>query len=485
MKKIRRILIANRGEIALRIMRTAREMGIECVAIFEKEDKDSPYVRAASSAYGLTNGFLDQSEIIEIARKAQADAIHPGYGFLSENAAFVRAVDEAQIIFVGPSAKSMDLMGEKTAARTAAKAAQVPLLPGHEIEDATELSQSQRQRLVMDVGLPVVLKAAAGGGGKAQAIILEESEIAAAFDKVIREADRLYKSKSVVLERYLRKARHIEVQILGNAHGENYALFDRDCSAQRNNQKIIEEAPAPGLSEQNRRDLHASAVRLANHVGYQNAGTMEYLYDPQRDEFYFLEMNTRLQVEHTVTEMVTGLDLVREQILIAEGHAKDYSNITISGHAIQARICAEKSDGTYLPSTGKITQYIEPKNARVDSGVILGSVISGKYDNMVAKVIVHADTRDAAIRGLHQSIGSYIINGIHTNIPLLQKLLVDSHFQECRHFTRYLQEEFVPPESNPATAVSALAILLYDIEHQATRRQHGDLTGFGNIGPGT
>jgi acetyl-CoA carboxylase, biotin carboxylase subunit len=485
MKKIRRILIANRGEIALRIMRTAREMGIECVAIFEQEDKDSPYVHVASSAHELTNGFLDQSGIIEIARKAQADAIHPGYGFLSENAAFVRAVDEAQIIFIGPSAKSMDLMGEKTAARTAAKAAQVPLLPGHEIEDATELSQSQRQRLVMDVGLPVVLKAAAGGGGKAQAIILEESEIAAAFDKVIREADRLYKSKSVVLERYLRKARHIEVQILGNAHGENYALFDRDCSAQRNNQKIVEEAPAPGLSEQNRRDLHASAVRLANHVGYQNAGTMEYLYDPQRDEFYFLEMNTRLQVEHTVTEMVTGLDLVREQILIAEGHAKDYSNITISGHAIQARICAEKSDGTYLPSTGKITQYIEPKNARVDSGVILGSVISGKYDNMVAKVIVHADTRDAAIRGLHQSIGSYIINGIHTNIPLLQKLLVDSHFQECRHFTRYLQEEFVPPESNPATAVSALAILLYDIEHQATRRQHGDLTGFGNIGPGT
>jgi acetyl/propionyl-CoA carboxylase alpha subunit len=479
---IKKILIANRGEIARRIMRTAHAMGIHTVAIYEDEDKNSLYVREAGSAHFLPAGFLDQETILEICRRENADAIHPGYGFLSENAAFVRKLEAAGIIFIGPSAAAMDRMGDKTAARLEAKAANVPLLPGAELDDASVLKPADRKKIVLEIGLPVVLKAAAGGGGKAQAIIEEESEIDVAFDKVLREADRLYKSQALVVERYLLKARHVEVQVLGNAAKKNFSLSDRDCSAQRNNQKIIEEAPAHDLPDAVRSALHGSAIRLADHVGYQNAGTMEYLFDPARGEFYFLEMNTRLQVEHTVTEMITGLDLVREQILIASGATTDYSQLTISGHAMQARICAEKSDGSYLPSTGEIVQYSEPQgaNVRVDTGVSVGSVISGKYDNMIAKLIVHADNRAAAISLLSENLKKYAINGIHTNIPLLVKLLADAKFISMEHYTRYLQREFLAPQSDPERAASIAAIILYELEKAESKRRYGNLADFSN-----
>ncbi|MBX3723231.1 MAG: ATP-grasp domain-containing protein [Turneriella sp.] len=481
MKPIRKILIANRGEIARRIMRTAHAMGIATVAIYEDEDKDSLYVKEAGAAHHLPAGFLDQETILEICRREKADAIHPGYGFLSENAGFVRKVEKAGIVFIGPSAEAMDRMGDKTAARLEAKAAKVPLLPGAELDDASPLMPAERKKLVLDIGLPVVLKAAAGGGGKAQAIIEEESEIDAAFDKVLREAERLYKSQALVVERYLSRARHVEVQILGNAAKKNFSLFDRDCSAQRNNQKIIEEAPAPNLPEKVRAELHASAVRLADHVGYSNAGTMEYLYDPARNEFYFLEMNTRLQVEHTVTEMITGLDLVREQILVAQGAATEYADLKVKGHAIQARICAEKSDGTYQPSTGAIVQYHEPQGAvRIDTGIAVGSVVSGKYDNMLAKLIVHEADRVAATDQLYAALGEYIINGIHTNIPLLRHLLRDERFAAVTHYTRYLQREFKPPQNDPERAASLAAVVLYEIERAESVRRHGDLAGFTN-----
>jgi acetyl/propionyl-CoA carboxylase alpha subunit len=478
---IKKILIANRGEIARRIMRTAHAMGISTVAIYEDEDKDSLYVKEAGAAHLLPAGFLDQDTILEICRRENADAIHPGYGFLSENAAFVRKVEAAGITFIGPSASAMDRMGDKTAARLEAKAANVPLLPGTELDDASDLRPAERKKIVLEVGLPVVLKAAAGGGGKAQAIIEEESEIDAAFDKVLREAGRLYKSQALVVERYLVQARHVEVQILGNAAKKNFSLFDRDCSAQRNNQKIIEEAPAPNLPEKVRAALHDSAVRLADHVGYANAGTMEYLYDPKREECYFLEMNTRLQVEHTVTEMITGLDLVREQILIAQGGAADYSGLKINGYAIQARICAEKSDGSYQPSTGEIVQYVEPADSvRIDTGVSVGSVVSGKYDNMLSKLIVHQDSRDAAIELLNAKLAEYIINGIHTNIPLLRHLLRDEKFRKVEHYTRYLQREFTPPANDPERAASIAAIVLYQLEKQESDRRLGTLAGFSN-----
>ncbi|HRP69814.1 MAG TPA: hypothetical protein PLY93_09820, partial [Turneriella sp.] len=296
------------------------------------------------------------------------------------------------------------------------------------------------------------------------------------------EAKRLYQSQALVVERYLEKARHVEVQILGNAAKENFALFDRDCSAQRNNQKIIEEAPAPHLPNTVRLTLHASAVRLANHVGYTNAGTMEYLYDSARQECYFLEMNTRLQVEHTVTEMITGLDLVYEQIRIAEGARTDYSTVKAFGHAIEARICAEKSDGSYQPSTGVITQYIEPKeqppvacepgaSMRLESGVELGSRVSGKYDNMIAKLIVHAENRDAARVFLHAKLTEFIINGLHTNIPLVKALLLDSKFAAVEHYTRYLQREFTPPQNDVEETATVAALLLYEIErNESTTR---------------
>lgn len=482
MKPIKKLLIANRGEIARRIMRTARSMGIECVAVYEDEDKDSLYVREADFSYPLAAGFLDQDRLLEICRIENIDAIHPGYGFLSENSAFVRKVETAGITFIGPSADAMDRMGEKTSAREEAKAAGVPLLPGDEIADGSALDAAARKNLVKKIGLPVVLKAAAGGGGKAQAIIEHASEIDAAFEKVLREADRLYHSQSLVAERYLVKARHVEVQVLGNAAKKNFCLFDRDCSAQRNNQKIIEEAPAPNLPDKVRKELHASAIRLADHVGYSNAGTMEYLYDPERQEFYFLEMNTRLQVEHTVTEMITGLDLVREQILIAQGAQNDYSGLSTNGHALQARVCAEKSDGSYQPSTGEILQYAEPAAVRIDSGVSAGSRISGKYDNMIAKLIVHAGSREEATAKLSTALAHYVINGIHTNIPLLRKLLHDPRFISVEHYTRYLQKEFIPPENDPDLASAIAAVILYQQELAQNVTRYADMTGYSNTG---
>lgn len=480
MNSIQKILIANRGEIARRIMQTARTMGISCVAIYEDEDARSLYVREADTAVRLANGFLDQADILRIAAEQGVDAIHPGYGFLSENADFAEKVEKQGVIFIGPSAAAMRRMGEKTSARTEAKAARVPLLPGEEIEDATLLNEKQRADLVSRIGLPVVLKAAAGGGGKAQAIIHSAAETQEAFEKVIREAARLYNSKSLVVERYLVKARHVEVQVLGNADKKNFSLFDRDCSAQRNNQKIIEEAPAPNLPDGVRRELHASAVRLADHVGYSNAGTMEYLYDPARGECYFLEMNTRLQVEHTVTEMVTGLDLVREQILIASGSKTDYANVRLNGHAIQARICAEKSDGTYQPSTGVIETYVEPQGVRIDTGIAQGSEVSGKYDNMLAKLIVHRPTREEATHLLAHKLSEYVINGIHTNIPLLIRLLNDPRFADVTHYTRYLQTEFTPPQGDGETAAALAAIFLYEQERAAGLRRFGSLADFTN-----
>lgn len=480
MRPIKKLLIANRGEIARRIMRTARAMDIRCVAVYAEDDQDALYVREAETAHFLPDGYLDQDRILQICAAENVDAIHPGYGFLSENSAFARKVEQAGIIFIGPSAAAMDRMGEKASARAEARAAKVPLLPGEELTDGTLLDTVARRDLIARIGLPVVLKASAGGGGKAQAIIHDLSEIDAAFEKVLREAERLYRSRSLVVERYLAKARHVEVQILGNAGRKNFSLFDRDCSAQRNNQKIIEEAPAPDLPEKIRSELHAAAVRLADHVGYSNAGTMEFLYDAERHEFYFLEMNTRLQVEHTVTEMVTGLDLVREQILIAEGALTDYSQIACSGHAIQARVCAEKSDGSWQPSTGEIVQYIEPLRVRVDSGVAVGQKISGKYDNMIAKVIVHAKDRDTAIRELDAALSCYVINGIHTNIPLLRQLLQDPVFRAMRHYTRYLQTQFVPPQANSELAATVAAIALYQTELEKNRREFGSLASFTN-----
>ena len=488
-RPIRKLLIANRGEIALRIMRTAHAMGISTVAVFEDEDRDSLYVREADESYFLPAGFLDQETLLAISKRTHTDAIHPGYGFLSENAEFVRKVEEAGLIFVGPSAAAMDRMGEKTAARLEAKAANVPLLPGLEVDDGSSLSAEKRRQIVHDIGLPVVLKAAAGGGGKAQAIIEEDAEIDLAFEKVIREAERLYRSKSLVIERYMLKARHVAVQVIGNAAGKNFALFDRDCSAQRNNQKIIEEAPAPMLPAEVRSALHASAIRLADHVGYKNAGTMEYLYDPARCEFYFLEMNTRLQVEHTVTEMITGLDLVREQLLIAQGQPTTYADVPMKGHAIQARICAEKSDGSYLPSTGRISQYEIPQfgareTVRIDSGIGEGTMVSGKYDNMLAKLIVHAENREQAVALLSAKLSEYVINGIHTNIPLLKKLLADERFVSVEHYTRYLQREFEPPVNDPQAAAAIAAILLNELERAESRLRLGRLAEFSNTSDG-
>ncbi|MCS6971796.1 MAG: ATP-grasp domain-containing protein [Leptospiraceae bacterium] len=481
MRVIRSLLIANRGEIARRIIRTARSMGIRTIAVFAADDAKSPFVREADSAHFLPNGYLDQDQLLAICQNENADAIHPGYGFLSENAGFAQRVAAAGRIFVGPPVAAMERMGEKNRARSEARAAGVPLLPGEEFPDGALLSADERQKLAERIGLPLVIKASAGGGGKAQAIVTDFSELHPAWEKVLREAERLYRNRGVVVERYLLRARHIEVQLLGNAAGKNFVISDRDCSAQRLNQKVIEEAPAPELPEPVRQTLHTAAVRLAEQVGYSNAGTMEFLYDPETQGFYFLEMNTRLQVEHPVTEMVTGLDLVREQLLIAQGMVTDYSAVATIGHAIEARICAEKSDGSWQPATGTIVQYHEPRGVRVDSGIEKGSIISGSYDSMLAKVIVHAANRKDAIGRLHRALSEFVINGIHTNIPLLLKLLEDPEFQAMRHYTRYLQTAFVPPQSDPNQAAAIAAIIAYQKELAINRSRFGDLFGFSNV----
>ena len=416
------LLVANRGEIALRIIKTASEMGIKCIAVYVDEDADSPHVKAADESFRLPDGgYLDTNAIINAAKQTNAEAIHPGYGFLSENAKFARKVKKEKIIWVGPSAHVISVMGDKLKAKELADKADVPTLIM-----ASKLKEASK------IGYPLLIKAAAGGGGKGMRVVPSETSLNESLMAAKREAKASFNDDRVFFERYIEKSRHIEIQILGDAHGNIVHLGERECSIQRRHQKIIEESPSPRISEDTRKKMGSAAIKLAKKIKYQSAGTVEFLLDDDTEEFWFLEVNTRLQVEHPITEEVTGIDLVYEQLKIARGEILTYKqdDITFSGHSIEARLYAENPENNFLPETGTLIAYDEnlEEGARWDSGVESGSVIGTSFDPMLAKVITHAKTRSDAALKLAKTLESSHIGGVITNRDYLVSILRSEDF---------------------------------------------------------
>ncbi|HEX9838932.1 MAG TPA: acetyl-CoA carboxylase biotin carboxylase subunit, partial [Anaerolineales bacterium] len=398
-----KILIANRGEIAIRIMRACKELGIKTVAVYSAADKNALHVQHADEAIHIgdssaTESYLNADKLIKAALDAKADAIHPGYGFLSENASFALKVASVKLTFIGPSADSIRLMGDKAESKIRMKQVGVPVVPGFEgLESEQDFKQSAKE-----IGYPVLIKAAAGGGGKGMRVVNNESELYEATESARREALNAFGDERLLIEKYIPNAHHIEFQVVGDQHGHLVHLFERECSVQRRHQKIIEETPSPLLTTELREEIGEAAVAAAKAVRYYNAGTVEFIVDPDTLQFYFLEMNTRLQVEHPVTELTTGLDLVHWQIRVAAGERFPYSQegLTQHGHAIECRVYAEDPANGFLPSTGKLLQFIEPRGPgiRLDSGFSAGSEVTHFYDPLLAKLIVHAENREAAIQ---------------------------------------------------------------------------------------
>ncbi len=443
-RSIDRLLVANRGEIALRIMRACREMEIVSIAVFGEGEEMAPHVRYADEAYRLCSNhglaYLDIDAVIAVARDARADAIHPGYGFLAENAAFARAVVADGRVFVGPSADAIAAMGDKVAARKIAGEAGLKPVPGSQepmanVEDAIAKAAT--------IGYPVAVKAVGGGGGRGFRVARDESELPDAFRGSSGEAERYFANPLVYLERYLEHPRHIEVQVFADQHGNVVSLGERDCSIQRRHQKLVEEAPSPAVDEALRRRLSEATVELARSVGYTGAGTVEYLLDEDGD-FYFLEMNTRIQVEHTVTEMVTGIDLVREQILVAQGEPLSFSeaDVTRHGWAIECRINAEDAGRDFAAAPGVIRRYREPVGfgIRVDGGLGEGDAILPQYDSLIAKLVAWGRSRDEAISRLTRALGDFVVEGLPTTIPFHQNLMSHPAFLRGDVSTTFLAD---------------------------------------------
>src|SRR4051795_9244571 len=423
-----KVLIANRGEIAIRVMRACEEMGIATVAVYSEIDRDAPHVRRADEAYLLgpapaSESYLVVDKIIEVCKDSGAEAVHPGYGFLAENANFARKLDEAGIKFIGPPADAIDAMGSKTRARELMKDAGVPIVPG--TTDPVDTVEDARKIIDDSIGYPVAIKAAGGGGGKGFRVALDESELEKAFEGAAREGEKFFSDATVYIERYLPDPRHVEVQVLADEHGNVIHLGERDCSVQRRHQKVIEESPAPAVDDELRERIGQIGTEAARAVGYRSAGTIEGLL--QDGEYFFLEMNTRVQVEHCVTEMVTGIDIVREQIRIAAGEPLSFGqdDIVIRGHAIECRINAEDASKNFAPAPGTITSYFEPGGAgvRVDSGVEAGSEISPLYDPMIAKLIVWDVDREKATARMIRALKEYQLEGVKSLIPFHVGLL--------------------------------------------------------------
>jgi urea carboxylase len=443
-KPFKKVLIANRGAIACRIIATLRRMGIQSVAVYSEADKHSLHVLQADEAVCIgpapaAESYLKQQRLLAVARECGAEAIHPGYGFLSENAQFAEACAAAGIVFIGPTPQQMRDFGLKHTARDLAERAQVPMLPGTGLVSDLAQAISEARR----VGYPLMLKSTAGGGGIGMQLCRTEQDLSEAFHSVERLAKNNFSQGGLFLEKYVERARHIEVQIFGDGHGQVVALGERDCSLQRRNQKVVEETPAPGLSEAVRTHLLDSAVRLAKSVNYQSAGTVEFVYDIASDEFYFLEVNTRLQVEHGVTEQVTGVDLVEWMIQVAAGETaalRDYRHAP-SGHSVQVRLYAEDPARNFRPSSGLLTQVQLPTSIRVNSWIRTGTEVSSFYDPMLAKLISYAPTRELAIQQLQTALAQTQVYGIETNLPYLQEVLADDVFARGEHFTRYLSSK--------------------------------------------
>ncbi len=443
----RKILIANRGEIALRVIRACREMGIHSVIAHSEADRDSLPVRMADEHICIGPGasgksYLNIPNIISAAMITGADAIHPGYGFLSENTAFAEICADAGLTFIGPTAPVMALMGDKVAARETMKELGLPMLPGtptiRTLDDGLEAAR--------EIGFPLMLKAAAGGGGRGIRLIKRQDEFERVFTTAQNEVREAFRDDGLYIERYLERARHIEIQVLVDNFGHGVYLGERNCSCQRRHQKVLEESPSPHLPSELRHEIGTKAIRAVEQIGYRNAGTLEFLLDEQ-NRYYFMEMNTRLQVEHPVTEMVTSTDLVKEQIRIAAGLPLQLEQDTLQfrGHAIECRITAEDSDNDFRPQTGVVEQYLPPggPGVRVDSHLYAGYSIPPYYDSLLSKLIVWADTREAAIARMQRALEEYIIEGVTTTIPFHQRLLRHEGFLRGDTYTRFLQEEAV------------------------------------------
>lgn len=444
-----KILIANRGEIALRIMRSAREMGIKTVAVFSEADRNALHVRYADEAICIgqapsSQSYLVGEKIIEACKKTGAQGIHPGYGFLSENAAFARMVKAAGLILIGPSPEAMEIMGNKLSAKAAALSYKIPMVPGTE-EAVTDIDLAQQRAL--EIGYPILIKAAAGGGGKGMRIVEKASDFVEQMDLAVSEASSAFGDGSVFIERYVSSPRHIEIQVLGDNYGNIVHLFERDCSVQRRHQKVVEEAPSAVLSEELRQKMGESAVNAARSCNYIGAGTVEFILDENLD-FYFLEMNTRLQVEHPVTEMITGIDLVKEQIRIARGEPLSFKqeDLKIKGHAVELRVYAEDPANNFLPDIGNLKTYITPKGPgiRVDDGFEQGMDIPIYYDPMIAKLVSFGKDREEAIERMIRAIDEYQITGIQTTLAFGKFVMQHEAFISGNFDTHFVNKYFLP-----------------------------------------
>lgn len=478
---IRSVLVANRGEIARRIFATARSMGLATVAVYTSQDADAPFVTEADKAIRLPEGYLDIDRIVAAGLTSGADAIHPGYGFLSENSKFARAVIGAGITWVGPSPHVIETMGDKIAAKAEAASAGVPILPSSNILDQYN-----------EVGFPLLVKASAGGGGKGMKLVTAQNELAEAISSAQREAASAFGDDRVFLERYIPQARHVEIQILGDSHGNIIHLGERECSIQRRHQKIIEEAPSPRLENETRQAMAEAALRLGRAIGYQSAGTVEFLVDDATGDYFFLETNTRLQVEHPVTEEVTGLDLVRQQLLVAQGQrlARTQEQVVATGHAIEARIYAEDPANNFLPAAGAIETWIEPtsEGVRWDSGVVSGQRVSVDYDPMLAKVISHGPTRPEAAGLLARALEQLHLGGLTTNRDYLVAVLRSPQFLAGDTTTDFVDR--VQVDTTPTSTAIELAAMAAMLWSQCRNRHADTVWGFapsnwrnGGLGP--
>ncbi len=487
LEKFRKILIANRGEIAVRVIRACRELEISPVVVYSDADAEALHVKLSDEAYNIgpaasIESYLCIEKVIDVAQRSGAEAVHPGYGFLSENQQFAQACQDSGLTFIGPTADSMRVMGDKVASRVAVQAAGVAAVPGtaalESIQDAV--------RAAGNLGYPVMLKASAGGGGKGLRLVSDEEQLRSVYETARNEARSSFNEPTVYLEKYLSRPRHLEIQILGDLHGNLIHLGERECSIQRRHQKLLEESPSPMMEETFREQLAEAALAVAKTVGYQNAGTVEFLVDStsssQQPKFYFLEMNTRLQVEHPVTEIVTGIDLVREQILIAAGNKLRYSqqDVRLRGSAIQCRIYAEDPQNQFSPSPGRITTYFEPSGPgiRNDSGVYAQVTIPVEYDPLISKLLAYGEDRGQAITRMRRALREYKIGGIQTTIPFFEVLLSDPEFLEGRLHTHFLEErelvekmEVVLQESDVTPLIAAA--LYYRLRNHSSKTAGG------------
>ncbi|MEQ9404108.1 MAG: acetyl-CoA carboxylase biotin carboxylase subunit [Cyclobacteriaceae bacterium] len=475
MMPIKKILVANRGEIAIRVMRSAKEMGIATVAVYSDADKLLPHASYADEAVNIgpataSESYLVQDKIIEACKLTGADAIHPGYGFLSENASFAERVEKEGITFIGPSPHAIRVMGDKLTSKQTVKKFDVPLVPGMD-EPISDIKKAKK--VADEIGYPIMIKASAGGGGKGMRIVNDSKDFEEQMDRAMSEARNSFGNDEVFVEKFIASPKHIEVQVMGDKHGNIVHLFERECSIQRRHQKVVEEAPSALLTQERRMEIGQAAVNVAKSCDYYGAGTVEFIADEKMD-FYFLEMNTRLQVEHPVTELITGVDLVKEQIRVAEGNKLSFrqDDLTIHGHSLEVRVYAEDPENNFLPDTGNLQTYIRPQGAgvRVDDGYEQGLDVSIYYDPMIAKLITYGKDRNEAIERMKRAINEYIISGVKTTLPFCEYVLNHVEFLDGTFTTKFVETHFTPDvlHSDISDEIAEIAAV---IAHEVTQKK--------------